>query len=131
MDTTLSEPPARRTRRRHSPEFRASVIQAASQPGISMAAVALANGLNANMLRKWVAESQAGDPPGARSQSKALATTAASSQAFVPLTLTAPPPAPPGADIRLEVRRGATSVNISWPACAADACAQWLRELLR
>ena len=88
MDTTLSEPPARRTRRRHGPEFRASVIQAASQPGISMAAVALANGLNANMLRKWVAESQAGDPPGARSQSKALATTAASSQAFVPLTLT-------------------------------------------
>lgn len=131
MDTTLSEPPARRTRRRHGPEFRASVIQAASQPGISMAAVALANGLNANMLRKWVAESQAGDPPGARSQSKALATTAASSQAFVPLTLTAPPPAPPGADIRVEVRRGATAVSIAWPTAAADACAQWLRELLR
>ena len=135
MDTSHNEPmvaeAAKRGWRRHSPEFKSRVIELARLGSGSVAAVALANGLNANMLRKWVAESQAGDPPGARSQSKALATTAASSQAFVPLTLTAPPPAPPGADIRVEVRRGATAVSIAWPTAAADACAQWLRELLR
>lgn len=52
MNTNITPPPAGRQRRRHSPEFRASVIQACLQPGVSIAAVALANGLNANMMRK-------------------------------------------------------------------------------
>ena len=56
MNTNIAQSPAGRQRRRHSPEFRASVIQACLQPGVSMAAVALANGLNANMVRKWVIE---------------------------------------------------------------------------
>lgn len=56
MDTNIAQPPAGRQRRRHLPAFRASVIQACLQPGVSIAAVALANGLNANMVRKWVIE---------------------------------------------------------------------------
>ena len=56
MDTNIAHPPAGRQRRRHLPEFRASVIQACLQPGVSIAAVALANGLNANLVRKWVIE---------------------------------------------------------------------------
>lgn len=56
MNTNIAHPPAGRQRRRHSPEFRASVIQACLQPGVSIAAVALANGLNANMVRKWIIE---------------------------------------------------------------------------
>lgn len=34
-------------------------------------------------------------------------------------------------DIRIEIQRGATTVNVTWPASAASDCAQWLRELLR
>jgi len=30
------------------------VIEAASQPGVSVAAIALANGLNANLLSHWI-----------------------------------------------------------------------------
>ncbi len=52
----LAKPAPRRTHRRHDPEFKAQVIEACLHPGVSVAAVALANGLNANMLRKWVSE---------------------------------------------------------------------------
>ena len=34
-------------------------------------------------------------------------------------------------DIRFELRRGATTVTISWPTQAAGECAAWLREWLR
>ena len=50
--------PPKRGWRRHSEEFRARVIELARQPNTSVAAVALANGLNANMLRRWVRESE-------------------------------------------------------------------------
>ena len=41
-------------RRTHSPEFKAQVLAACRQPGASIAAVALAHGLNANVVRKWL-----------------------------------------------------------------------------
>jgi transposase len=44
-------------RRPHSVESKASVVQECMRPDVSMAAVALADGLNAMMLRKWVTES--------------------------------------------------------------------------
>ena len=46
--------PAKRIWRRHDDAFKARVIELARQPHTSVAAVALANGLNANMLRRWV-----------------------------------------------------------------------------
>ena len=54
MDTNALAAPASRRNRRHAPEFKAQVIAACLQPGVSIAAVALANGLNANFLRSWV-----------------------------------------------------------------------------
>ena len=45
---------AARRRRTHSPAFKAQVLQACSQPGVSIAAVALTNGLNANLVRRWL-----------------------------------------------------------------------------
>jgi transposase-like protein len=54
MDTSAPELPGRRLRRQYSSEFRALVIEAASQPGVSVAAIALANGMNANLLRRWI-----------------------------------------------------------------------------
>ena len=34
-------------------------------------------------------------------------------------------------EIRIELRRGATTVNVRWPSSASAACAAWLREILR
>lgn len=45
------KPPIRRT---HSPEFKASVLAACRQPGASIAAVALAHGINTNVVHKWL-----------------------------------------------------------------------------
>ena len=45
-----------RKRRRHSEEFRARVVAACQEPGVSVASVALANGLNANLVRRWIKE---------------------------------------------------------------------------
>ena len=42
-------------RRTHSPEFKAQVLVACQQPGASIAAVALAHGLNSNVVHKWLA----------------------------------------------------------------------------
>src|SRR4029453_6966754 len=35
-------------------EFKAHVVAACMQPGVSIAAVAMANGVNANLARRWV-----------------------------------------------------------------------------
>jgi len=93
-----------------------------------MAAVALANGLNANMLRKWVAEADS-DRAGATPVDHKRPVNPSS--AFVPLALAAPQTLPDGGDIRIEVRRGGVVVSICWPSTSGDACAAWLRDLLR
>lgn len=129
MNTMAMEAPSRRRRRKHSEEFKSSVIRACQQPGVSMASVALANGLNATMLRKWVvqAEQGAGAP---RSSSTAMARTDAK-PAFVEVALPAAVAPAAAGDIRIEVQRGALRVAVSWPAGTAAQCAAWLRELLR
>lgn len=116
----------RRRRRRHSDEFKASVIQECLRPGVSMAAVALAHGLNATMLRKWVTEAERKGTP---SQAVAAAEMPRSAS-FVPLALPAPAVQGEG-DIRIELQRAGTSVKIVWPASSAADCAAWLRDWLR
>jgi transposase len=123
------EAPSGRRRRKHSEEFKSSVIRACRQPGVSMASVALANGLNATMLRKWVvqAEQAVGAP---RSSSTAMAQTEGR-PAFVEVALPAAVTPAASGDIRIEVQRGALRVAVSWPAGTAAQCAAWLGELLR
>ena len=40
-------------RRRHDAEFKAKVLGACDEPGASISGVALAHGLNANLVRQW------------------------------------------------------------------------------
>ena len=44
-----------KTRRIHDAEFKAKVLGECRQPGASIAAVALRHGLNANVMRQWLA----------------------------------------------------------------------------
>ncbi|WP_068808249.1 IS66-like element accessory protein TnpA [Thauera phenolivorans] len=44
---------------RRSPELKQAIVAACQAPGASVAAVALAHGVNANLVRKWIAKSQA------------------------------------------------------------------------
>jgi transposase len=41
-------------RRVHRAEFKAQVLAECQRPGASVAAVALAHGLNVNLVRKWL-----------------------------------------------------------------------------
>ena len=114
-------------RRRHSREFKAEVLQACREPGASVAGIALARGVNANLVHRWLRLASAAPAAIAHERS------AEDGGEFVALQL--PPPsvvaALPAPDIRIELRRGPTSVSVSWPAQEAGACAAWLREWLR
>jgi transposase-like protein len=121
MDTTQGS--TGRRRRRHSAEFRAKVIEECRQPGVSIASVALANGLNANLLRNWLIKDSG--------SSAATPRSAPALEEFIPLPLSTDGTTTPMGEIRIELRRGATTVAISWPAQAADQCAAWLRDWLR
>lgn len=118
----------RRRRRRHSAEFKALVIEECLRPGVSIAAVALAHGLNANMLRKWVIDGEhrlSAPAPAAPAEPEVAAKPLPT---FVPLAL--PAPVIEG-EIRVELQRSGTTVKIVWPASAARDCAAWLRDWLR
>lgn len=111
----------RRRRRFHSAHFKARVVQAC-EPGVSIAAVALTHGLNANLVRRWLKRRDVGC-----AGAVTLKATQLPAAAFVPVqhqTLS------PAADIRLELRRGAATVIVSWPAQEAAACGRWLHEWL-
>ena len=126
-------PVQRRRRRTHSDEFKASAVASCMQPGMSMAAVAMAHGVNANLLRRWVHEAELHPvtrKPDALTAPKAApnAPAPAPVAAFLPMQMPAKSAA---CDIRIELRRGTTSVSVSWPADAAAECATWMHELLR
>ena len=116
----------RRRRRTHSAEFKAQVVASCRQTGVSIAAVAMANGVNANLARRWVVAAEQGASRGGRLL--ADKSGVAHTPAFVPVQL---PCAQPTPDIRIELRRGATAISVSWPSAEAVQCAVWMRELLR
>lgn len=106
----------KKTRRRYGAELKQQILAECALPEASVASVALSHGINANVVHKWRRQS-CGVP-------------AVQEPAFIPVSL--PPPACVHApDIRVDLRRGATSVTLSWPVAAAEQCAAWMRELLK
>jgi transposase len=101
-------------RRTHSEALKAEVVAACADPGASVAAVALAHGLNANLVHKWRRQSSRGP---VRTTNVPLPPQPTAE--FVALPLSA-------AEIRVEICRGASSVAVHWPISAAAECAAWL-----
>ena len=60
---------------------------------------------------------------------KALPNAECPSPTFVPVQL--PGPTSPVADIRMEFKRGTTTIVVTWPMALATECGAWLREILR
>jgi transposase-like protein len=112
-----------RRHRRHSAEFKAKVVAECRHPGVSIASVALANGLNANLLRTWLVKDSG--------TSAATPRPSPTVDEFIALPLARDAGPLPAGEIRIELRRGATTVAISWPTQAAEQCAAWLRDWLR
>ena len=121
-------------RRRHSAEFKAKVGAACDEPGASVAAVALANELNANLVHKWRRGRELRPTPAAGvAGSKVPEFVALSLPSSVPAPAAQPPvPRPDAQHIRVAIDRGGSGrVQVSWPLAGAAQCAAWLRELLR
>ncbi|BAP88735.1 transposase [Burkholderiales bacterium GJ-E10] len=89
-----------------------------------MASVAMANGINANLLRNWVVKSAA-------TANTVVERSAQAREEFIALPLEPLPTVAPSGEIRIELRRGAATVTVSWPVSAAGDCAAWLRAWLR
>jgi transposase len=138
----------------HGAELKAEVLRQCREPGVSIAGVALAHGLNANLVRKWLAgrglkrtglAEQGGrlDEPGpvarpVQPAGRAPASAAPSLQ-FVPVRLPAPslgqdiaasavPASAATAQphIHVELRGANASLVVHWPASQAPGCAAWL-----
>ena len=89
--------------------------------------MALARGLNASVLHRWVREAERNNNPIAiRPTMPSVAIE--SGAGFVPVTM---PENPAKGTIRIKVRRRGGMVSIEWPASVAHECALLLRELMR
>jgi len=140
-------------RRVHSAEFKAKVMAQCREPGASVAAVAMAHGVNANVVRKWLAgnglkrsarvmQGHASTAAPARTSGASLQPVSGGAR-FVPVSVVAESMAEalsvaPGTSdamaaeasaIHVEMRRGDASVLVRWPTSQAQGCAAWLNEL--
>lgn len=110
-------------RRTYDEALKAQVLAECDAPGTSVAKVALAHGINANVVHRWrqlVREGKSSVP--------------AISSSFVAVSLASPPVAPDpvaSTDIHVELRRGAIVLSLHWPTSAVAEFAAWTRELLR
>ncbi len=139
-------------RRRHSAELKTKVLAACDEPGASISGVALAHGLNANLVHKWrsgrgvkLAGLMAGPPKASAAPKRPVCTPSpllGANPEFVAIEMPGPlEPAAgavveragalPSADplIHVELRRGPVHLNVRWPTTAGDDCTAWLREL--
>ncbi len=131
MHTKLIKAPMRRSRRRYTEEFKKQATEACLIPGVSIASVALANGLNANLLRRWVTERQEATAGSVTLPDQhPLEITEPSIPGLVPITV-AMPEIPPSGEIKIEIHRNQMLISITWPVSQSTSCADWLRDLLR
>ena len=115
----------RRSRRKHSEEFKAEMVRACSDPGVSISGVALANGVNRNLVRRWMKER--GVFPASLGVTKPVVVPSSEPASFMPVMISGTS----SGDIRIEIRRGGTVVKADWPVSAAGDCAAWLRDWLK
>ena len=108
------------SRRRYSAELQAQVMSECDAPGASVAKVAMAHGINANVVHRWRQLAR-----------KRRSAVPESSGGFVPVSLPAMSPSMDTSDIQIQLRRGTTAMTSTWPVSAAAEFAAWMRELLR
>ncbi|WP_127902980.1 IS66-like element accessory protein TnpA [Solirhodobacter olei] len=121
-------------RRRYEPGSKARLVAACLEPGVSVSRLALDNGINANLLTKWIKEAKAADPerraaPSAFvpvvAEDRSLSTDLAAMRSEMCLArsegagpLFSPVPSQPGWKARTDLGTGQTarSMNRHWPS---------------
>jgi transposase-like protein len=122
----------RRTKRTYSAQTKAELMAACSAPGASIAAVASANGMNANVLHRWLKESSQSRPPISSGADKtAVDITAQHVPSFIALPILTKPAEPEEREIKVEVRKGGLVMTVTWPMSAASEFACWSASVLK
>ena len=119
MDTMATV--KKRTRRDYSPELKERILTECAAPGASVAKIAMAHGVNANLVHTWRKLTREGE------------LKPAEVTRFLPIAIeaeSAATPAPPEI-VEVELQRGALTVKLRWPASATSELGTWMRELLR
>lgn len=117
MMDTMTTDKKRQIRRKHSPALKAQILAECEAPGASVAKVAMAHGINANIVHGW------------RKLARENSVRSAVATAFVPLAIE--PASQPDRRIDIELHRGALLLTVSWPLSASAEMTAWMRELLR
>jgi len=109
-------------RRRYDETFKAEVMAECDGPEASVAKVAMAYGINANVVHRWRQLAREG-----------IQASMAKPREFVPVVVASPAQTEVGgsSDIEIELRRGAITMKVIWPRSATADFAAWTRELLR
>lgn len=125
MDSdTSAQRPARRV---HSKAFKAQILQACGKPGASVSGIAIAHGLNPNLVQRWRRDARRGD------------LVLPEIPAFIPVVAASTPAmvrhqhpqTAPSPTIEVRLQRGALQARVSWPAQTAGDCAAWLQALFQ
>ena len=125
-----------RTHRTYTAQFKAELVAACGQPGVSIAAMAGQHAMNANVLHRWLKEHHRSGRHQLAAHSPAAASASASETAsplaaFIALQLPAPAQQPETREIKVELRRGAMSMVVTWPVSAAAELASWTGAVLK
>ncbi|PPV39480.1 IS66-like element accessory protein TnpA [Ectopseudomonas oleovorans] len=104
-----------RQRKSYPKSFKAQVVQECKQPGVSVAAIAMRHGINANVVRRWL--------PLYRDQPPAAL------PAFIPLKVESHRPLETSVIIELPV--GQQALTVKWPSSDPEGCARFIRGLTR
>jgi transposase len=115
------------TRRRYCSVTKARVVGECAEPGASVAKIAMAHGINVNVVHRWRKLARGGDAKAALRSGEFIALPLTTAHAPVPPTTSEP--AVPA--LQVELRRGAITMSITWPTSAAAEFALWTREVLR
>ena len=110
------------TRRRYGKNVEAQVVAECEAPGASVAKLAMAHGINANIVHGWRKL--------ARQRSQAVVSKPAEfiAVAVAPAQVKTPDASDRG--IEIELRRGAIVMKLNWPVSAAADLVARTRELL-
>lgn len=107
----------KRTRRYHSPEFKAHVIALCREPNASRAEIARRFDLNDNLVHRWCVNAKRNDPDN-------------QSFDFIELPVSIPmEPACSDTNVTFEYTRGAVKLKVEWPIKDIERSIPWIKAL--
>ncbi len=122
----------RRTKRTYCADTKAELMAACLVPGASIAAIASAHGMNANVLHRWLqVQRQSTQNDGVGAQAVTLKARAVQSPSFIPLPIAVKRCEPVDREIQVEVRKGGLIMTVTWPMSAASDFAHWSASILK